>query len=108
MQSDQQSAASNLLWAVMLLTLAAGATATASAYTASFVLDQLHSTDALVLLIVDGQGLKSDSASLERNLSSATLALQSVRDFGMALGFGCVAVAGAVGFRVWTGRQSAK
>jgi hypothetical protein len=72
------------------------------------VLDQLQSTDALVLLIVDGQGLKSDSASLERNLSSATLALQSVRDFGMALGFGCVAVAGAVGFRVWTGRQSAK
>jgi hypothetical protein len=92
----------------MLLTLAAGATATASAYTASFVLDQLQSTDALVLLIVDGQGLKSDSASLERNLSSATLALQSVRDFGMALGFGCVAVAVAVGVRVWTDRQSPK
>jgi len=41
-------------------------------------------------------------------MSSATLALQSVRDFGMALAFGCVAVAVAVGVRVWKGRQSPK
>jgi hypothetical protein len=68
----------------------------------------MHSTDALVLLVVDGDKLRSDSASLERNMSSATLALQSVRDFGMALAFGCVAVAVAVGVRVWKGRQSSK
>ena len=105
MQSDHPSAASNLLWAVILLTLAAGATASASAYTASFVLDQLHSTDALVLLVVDGDKLRSDSASLEQNLSSATLALQSVRDLGLALSFGCLAVAVAVGIRVWRGRR---
>ena len=105
MQSDQPSAASNLLWAVILLTLAAGATASASAYTASFVLDQLHSTDALVLLVVDGDKLRSDSQSLEQNLSSATLALQSVRDLGLALSFGCLAVAVAVGIRVWRGRR---
>jgi len=108
MQSDQPSAASNLLWAVVLLTSAAGATALASAYTASYVLDTMHSTDALVLLVVDGDKLRSDSESLERNMSSATLALQSVRDFGMALAFGCVAVAVAVGVRVWKGRQSPK
>jgi hypothetical protein len=106
MQSDQPSAASNLLWAVILLTLAAGATAVTSAYTAGFVLDQLQSTDALVMLVTDG-GIKSDSQSLTRNLSSATLALQSVRDLGLALSFGCLAVAVAVGFRVWRGRQSA-
>ena len=104
MQSDQPSAASNLLWAVILLTLAAGATAVTSAYTAGFVLDQLQSTDALVMLVTDG-GIKSDSASLERNLSSATLALQSVRDLGLALSFGCLAVAVAVGIRVWRGRR---
>jgi hypothetical protein len=108
MRSDQQSAASNLLWAVVLLTSAAGATALASAYTAGYVLDTMHSTDALVLLVVDGDKLRSDSASLERNMSSATLALQSVRDFGIALAFGCVAVAVAVGVRVWKGRQSPK
>jgi hypothetical protein len=101
-----QSAASNLLWAVILLTLAAGASAVTSAYTAGFVLDQLQSTDALVMLVTDG-GIKSDSQSLTRNLSSATLALQSVRDLGLALSFGCLAVAVAVGFRVWRGRQSA-
>jgi hypothetical protein len=106
MQSDQPSAASNLLWAVILLTLAAGATAVTSAYTAGFVLDQLQSTDALVMLVTDS-GIKSDSKSLQANLSSATLALQSVRDLGLALSFGCLAVAVAVGFRVWRGRQSA-
>jgi hypothetical protein len=108
MQSDQPSAASNLLWAVVLLTSAAGATALASAYTAGFVLDQMQNTDALVMLVVDGGKMRSDSAALEKNMSSATLALQSVRDFGMALAFGCVAVAVAVGVRVWKGRQSPK
>jgi hypothetical protein len=65
----------------------------------------MHSTDALVLLVVDGDKFKSDSQSLERNLSSATLALQSVRDLGLALSFGCLAVAVAVGIRVWRGRR---
>jgi hypothetical protein len=104
MQSDQQSAASNLLWAVVLLTLSAGATACVSAYTAGFVLDQImNSPEAMVMIVVDG-AIKSDSAALEKNLSSATLALQSIRDLGMALSFGCLAVAVAVGFRVWKGR----
>jgi hypothetical protein len=78
--------------------------AATTAYTSGFVLDQLQSTDALVMLITDG-GIKSDSASLERNLSSATLALQSVRDLGLALSFGCLAVAVAVGVRLWRGRR---
>mgnify|MGYP000978726992 CR=1 FL=1 len=101
MQNDKPSAESNLLWAVVLLTIGAGVTSMASAYTAGYVLDQLHSTDALVLLVVDGDKLRSDSASLERNMSSATLALQSVRDLGLALSMGCLAVALAVCFRAW-------
>lgn len=104
MQSDQPSAASNLLWAVMLLTIAAGATAVTVAYTASYVLEEMNSRDFMVMLVTDS-GLKSDSEKLTRNLSSATLALQSVRDLGLALSFGCLAVAVAAGLRVWRGRQ---
>jgi hypothetical protein len=95
---------SNLLIAVCLLTGFAGLTAVTSAWTAGFVLDQLQNTDAMVMLVTDG-GIRSDSQRLERNLSSATLALQSVRDLGLALSFGCLGVAMAVGFRLWRGKD---
>lgn len=90
---------------VCLLTTFAGLTAVTCAWTAGFVLNQLQSTDALVMLVTDG-GIKSDSQSLERNLSSATLALKAVQDLGLALSFGCLAVAVAVGIRLFRGRQS--
>lgn len=96
---------SNLLLAVCLLTGFAGLTAVTCAWTAGFVLDQLQNTDAMVMLVTDG-GIRSDSQRLERNLSSATLALQSVRDLGLALSFGCIAVAVAVGFRLWRGKDT--
>ena len=102
--SEPSASEGNLLLAVCLLVGFAGMAAATTAYTSGFVLDQLQSTDALVMLITDG-GIKSDSASLERNLSSATLALQSVRDLGLALSFGCLAVAVAVGVRLWRGRR---
>lgn len=95
----------NLLTVVCLLTVFAGLTSFASAYVAGFVLDQLQNTDALVLLVTDG-GIRSDSQTLERNLSSATLALKSVQDLGLALAFGCLGVAVAVGFRVWRGKDT--
>ena len=104
--SDPSASEGNLLLAVCLLVAFAGLASVTTAYTAGFVLDQLQSTDAMLMLITDG-GIKSDSQSLERNLSSATLALQSVRDLGLALSFGCLGVAVAVGIRVWRGRQSA-
>lgn len=97
---------SNLLLAVCLLTGFAGLTAVTSAWTAGFVLDQLQNTDAMALIVVDGTSIKSDSKDLERNLSSATLALRSVQDLGLALSFGCLAVAVAVGFRVWRGKDT--
>ena len=89
----------NLLQAVLILTVVAGLTALSCALTASFVLDQLHSTEALALIVVDGSSIKSDSQSLERNLSWATLALQSVRDLGWALAVGCLGVGVAVFLR---------
>lgn len=94
----------NLLWAVALLTIAAGVTAATSAYVAGFVLHNLQNTDAMVMIVVDGV-IRSDSKDLERNLSSATLALRSVQDLGMALSFGCLAVAIAIGIRAWRIRK---
>jgi hypothetical protein len=88
-----------LLLAVFLLTAFAGLSALASAYIAGFVLDQLQSTEAMALIITDG-GIKSDSKELERNLSTATIALQTCRDLGWALAVGCIGVGVAMGIRL--------
>ncbi len=94
----KESGSGNLLMAVILLTGFAGLSALSSAYIAGYVLDQLQSTDALVMIVTDA-GLKSDSADLERNMSTATLALKSVRDLGWALAVGCLGVGMAVFLR---------
>ena len=98
MAKAKQSDGDNLLLAVTLLTAFAGVAALVSAYIAGYVLDQLQSTDALVMIVTDG-GLKSDSKDLERNMSVATLALRSVRDLGWALSVGCLGVGVAVFIR---------
>jgi hypothetical protein len=92
----------NLIVAVFLLTAFAGASALGSAYISGFVLDQLQSTEAMALIITDG-GIKSDSKELERNLSTATLALNACRDLGWALSVGCIGVGVALGIR-WRGK----
>jgi hypothetical protein len=86
------------LLAVCLLTAFAGISALSSAYISGFVLDQLQSTDALVMIVTDA-GLKSDSKDLEQNMSTATLALRAVRDLGWALSVGCLGVGLAVFLR---------
>ena len=96
--AKQESGSANLLLAVTLLTGFAGVSALSSAYIAGYVLDQLQSTDALVMIVTDA-GLKSDSADLERNMSTATMALKSVRDLGWALAVGCLGVGVAVFLR---------
>jgi hypothetical protein len=93
------SGSGNLLLAVTLLTAFAGVSALSSAYIAGYVLDQLQSTDALVMIVTDGGKMRSDSADLERNMSTATLALKSVRDLGWALAVGCLGVGVAVFLR---------
>jgi len=93
------SGSDNLLLAVTLLTGFAGVSALSSAYIAGYVLDQLQSTDALVMIVTDGGKMRSDSADLERNMSTATLALKSVRDLGWALAVGCLGVGVAVFLR---------
>ena len=94
----RESGSANLLLAVCLLTAFAGLTAFSSAYIAGYVLDQLQSTDALVMIVTDA-GLKSDSKDLEQNMSAATMALKSVRDLGWALAVGCLGVGVAVFIR---------
>jgi hypothetical protein len=96
---QSQSGSGNLLLAVTLLTGFAGVSALSSAYIAGYVLDQLQSTDALVMIVTDGGKMRSDSADLERNMSTATLALKSVRDLGWALAVGCLGVGVAVFLR---------
>lgn len=103
--SAARGSESNLLIAVMGLVIAAALAAIMSAWIAGFVLDQLQSTDALVMLVTDG-GLKSDSKSLEQNMSAATLALKSCRDLGWALGVGCLGVGLAVLLRMFRKRAS--
>ena len=71
----------NLLLAVALLVVAALLAAAASAFICDFVLRSFEDTQAMVLLITDA-GTKSDDKNLERNLSSATLALKACRDLG--------------------------
>jgi hypothetical protein len=101
---ERSASEGNLLLVVCLLVTFAGLASVTTAYTAGFVVDQLQSTDALVMLVTDG-GLKSDSQTLEQNMSSATIALRSVRELGLAMSFGCLGVALAVGIRVWRGRR---
>ena len=89
----------NLLLAVLVLSVVAGLTALSCALTSSFVLDQLHSTEALALIGGEGSSIMSDSQSLERNMSCAALALKAVRDLGWALAVGCLGAGVAVFLR---------
>ena len=103
------AADSNLLLAVGVLVLASLLAAASSAFICDFVLRSFQDTNAMVMLITDA-GTKSDDKNLERNLSSATLALKMCRDLGWALAVGCLGVGGAIGVRVWKagGKESSK
>lgn len=87
--------------AVVMLTVIAGITAFAAAWICDYVLSAFGNSQAMALIIVDGgKQLKSDDATLEKQLTSATIALQTVRDLGWALAVGCVGIGIAVGLRM--------
>ena len=96
---EKLSADNNLLLAVALLVVAALLAAAASAFICDFVLRSFEDSQAMVLLITDA-GTKSDDKNIERNLSSATLALKACRDLGWALSVGCLGVGVAVFLRL--------
>ena len=94
----RESGSDNLLLAVALLVGFAGLTAYAVAYVSGYVLDEMNNRDFMVMIVTDS-GLKSDNKQLEANLSTATLALRSIRDLGWALSVGCLGVGVAVFIR---------
>ena len=98
-RKESPSGDNNLLYAVGLLVLAAFVSAACSAFICDFVLRSFQDTNAMVMLITDA-GTKSDDKNLERNLTSATLALKSCRDLGWALSIGCLGVGVAVFLRL--------
>ena len=104
MENDplKRSVDTNLLWAVTILSVAAGMSALGSAWICDTVLSAFGNSQTMALIIVDGgKELKSDDANLERQLSTATLALQTIRDFGWALALGCFGVLVAVLVKVF-------
>jgi len=87
---------------VTILTVAAGMSAMGSAWICDSVLSAFGNSQTMALIIVDGgKELKSDDANLEHQLSTATLALQTIRDFGWALALGCFGVLVAVLVKVF-------
>ncbi len=99
-RKESPSEGNNLLYAVGLLVIAAFVSAACSAFICDFVLRSFQDSQSMVLLITDA-GTKSDDANLERQLSTATLALQTIRDFGWALAIGSFSVLAAVLVRVF-------
>lgn len=89
----------NALLALVGLVIASGFTAGASAWISGYVLDSLHNSNAMALLLTDA-GVKADDANLERQLSTATAALRTVKDLATALAVGALGVGGAALYRL--------
>jgi hypothetical protein len=97
-KAKQPSGSDNLLLAVAALVVVCTVTAVACAWICSFVLSSFADSNTMALLITDA-GVKSDDKNLEHQLSSATMALKTVRDIGWALGVGSLTVGVAVFIR---------
>lgn len=98
-----KSESDNSLIAVISLVIVASVTAWMSAWVCGYVLDAFQSSNTMALLITDA-GIKSDDAKLESQLSTATMALRTIRDFSWALGIGCGGVAIAIAIRLFRKR----
>lgn len=101
--SPQQHEVNNLLFAVVGLVVVSAITAVACATICEFVINAFSDSHTMALFITDA-GIKSDDKNLERQLSSATIALKAVRDIGYALGVGSFMVGIAVALRVYRGK----
>ena len=97
MQNEKRN--NNLLIAIIGLVVCSLVSAVYTAYTCNFVLESFQSSQTMALIITD-TGIKSDDPNLEHQLSSASMALESARDFGYALGIGSFMVLVAVLVRI--------
>jgi hypothetical protein len=63
--------------------------------TIDYILQSLNNSNCMVMLITDA-GIKSDDINLERNLSSATQTLITLKDISLALFVGSLGVSTAL------------
>ena len=95
----------NLLIAVGIILVIACACALYTAWIVQGVLNAFASSQTMALIITDA-GIKSDDANLERQLSSATLALKTSADVAYALVVASLMMGLALGWRVFAKREN--
>jgi hypothetical protein len=86
---DEENGNHNLQLSILTLIVCTLLSAVSIIWIVDFVLESFQSTNAMALLITDA-GIKSDDPNLEHNLSVATSALLSCKDFAWALVVGLV------------------
>lgn len=100
MPNPRSESDSNLVIAVGIILAVSCVCAIYTAWIVNGVLEAFASSQTMALLITDA-GVKSDDANLERQLSSATLALKMSADIAYALVVASVMMAGALVWRVF-------
>jgi hypothetical protein len=83
-ESPQKSGDNNLIISAGIILAISAVCAVYTAWVVNNVLNAFASTEAMVMLITDS-GIKSDDLKTERQLSEATIALQTSRDIALAL-----------------------
>ena len=86
------------MYATVALLICSAVGAVSVAFITDHILRSFQDSNTMALLITDA-GTKSDDANLERQLTSATIALKTCRDLGWALAVGCLGVGVAVFLR---------
>ena len=99
MPNQKSESDGNLVIAVGIILLVSCICALYTAWIVNGVLEAFASSQTMALLITDA-GVKSDDANLERQLSSATLALKMSADIAYALVVASLMMAGALAWRM--------
>ena len=102
-----RSVDNNLLISAGIILAISTICAVYTAWVVNNVLNAFQSTSAMVMLITDA-GIKSDDLKTERQLSEATLALQTSRDIAFALVVASLMMALALGWRLWMQKENNK
>ncbi len=100
MPKEKQSVDNNLLISAGIILGISSVCAIYTAWVVNQVLNAFASTEAMVMLITDS-GIKSDDLKTERQLSEATLALQTSRDVAVALVVASLMMGIALAWRLW-------
>jgi len=93
--SPAPNADKNLFWAMIGLLTVAALSACFTAWACDYVVKSFQNSNTMALIITDA-GIKSDDKNLEKQLSTATLTLISLRDIGLAVCIGAMGVATAL------------